>query len=277
MLETLNPGSRPSGKRSRDQVPARSGRYVRAIRVQPGERFFDVAVDATLRAAAIRPESPEEPRAQGPLAVTPGDLHKKRYKRPRKILIVIVVDASDSMGQGTYVRMKAAKGAALAILAKARLGRHMVSVVAFRDKSARVVLQPTTSISRARRQLETMATGGATPFADGLMKAWQVIKTQRRKDPGIRTMMVVISDGEANVAYDPRRNALRVMDELLQVARGMSRDHVPSIIIDTRSLSSQGDGMQRLAAALGGEYRHIAGLHAGHVVDSLTRRINPYF
>jgi Mg-chelatase subunit ChlD len=268
-LEALCLRSRSLGKRCRAQVSAGSGRYVRAVQVKPGERFFDVAVDATLRAALIRPDSPAGPHSSTPLAVTSGDLRKKQFKRPQRNLFIIVVDASDSMGQGTNARMKAAKGAALAILAKAHLGRHRVGMVAFRDKSARIVLQPTASISRARRQLRTMATGGATPFADGLMKAWQVIKAQRVKDPGIRALMVVISDGEANVAYDPRRNALNVMDELMQIAQGMARDRVASIVIDTRPLSAPGDAMQRLARALGGGYRHVTGLHAGYVVDVL--------
>ncbi len=260
------------GKRSQGRSYAKSGRYIKAGQVRPGERFFDVAVDATLRAALIRPDPPAGAGSPGLMAITAGDLRKKLFKRPRKNLIIFVVDASDSMGQGAYARMKAAKGAVLAILAKAHLGRHRVGMVSFRDKSAQVVLQPTASISRARKYLNTMSTGGATPFADGLMKAWQVIKAQRLKDPGIQPLMVVISDGEANVACDRRRNSLPVMDELLQVAQGIGRDQVASIIIDTGPLSAGGDGMKRIARALGGVYHHINGLKARHVVDSLYRQ-----
>jgi len=89
------------GKRSGTQALARSGRYVRAVQVRPGERFFDVAVDATLRAALIRPDASAGLASPGSLVVTAGDLRKKRFKRPQKNLILMVVDASDSMGQGT--------------------------------------------------------------------------------------------------------------------------------------------------------------------------------
>ena len=184
-MAAVNLRGQSMGKRSQAKTYARSGRYVRAVQVKPGERFFDVAVDATLRAALIRPDTTAVP---GSLVVSAGDLRKKQFKRPHKSLIMFVVDASDSMGQGTYVRMKAAKGAALAILAKAHLGRHQVGMVAFRDRSAQIVLQPTASISRARQHLNIMTTGGATPFADGLMKAWQVIKAQRVKTPGIQAL-----------------------------------------------------------------------------------------
>lgn len=41
--------------------------------------------------------------------------------------------------------------------------------------------------------------GGATPFADGLLKAWQLIRAARAKSPGLRPVLVIISDGQANV------------------------------------------------------------------------------
>lgn len=269
-LEAATLQGQSMGKRSQARSYARSGRYVRAVQLRPGERFFDVAVDATLRAALIRPDPSAGTGPADSMAITAGDLRKKLFTRPQKNLIIFVVDASDSMGQGARTRMQAAKGAVLAILAKAHLGRHRVGMVAFRDKSARVVLQPTASISRARQHLKTMSTGGATPFADGLMKAWQVIKAQRRKDPGIQPLMVVISDGEANVACDRRRNSLSVMDELLQVAQRIGGDQVASIIIDTGPLSAGGDGMKRVARALGGVYHHINGLKARHVVQVVS-------
>ena len=210
-MEALKIKGQSAGRRSRRRVPARSGRYVGADPVKDGERHFEVAIDATVRAAMVRQD--HCPAAGSPL-IRPGDLRKKRYQRPGKNLIVFVVDASDSMGQGTYARMKAAKGAALAMLAQACLNRHRVAMVAFRDKSAQVVLHPTASLSLARKRLNALPAGGATPFAHGLIKAWRMIQTERLKDPSVQPLMVVISDGDANVAYDDRSMALGVMAEL---------------------------------------------------------------
>jgi magnesium chelatase subunit D len=61
--------------------------------------------------------------------------------------------------------------AILAILTPAHLKRHRVGMVAFRHQSAHVVLSPTASLSMARKRLKSLATGGATPFAHGLMAA----------------------------------------------------------------------------------------------------------
>lgn len=200
------------------------------------------------------------------------DLRKKQFKRPRNRLIVFVVDASESMGQGTVVRMKAAKGAALAILAKARLARNRIAMVAFWDESAEVVLPPTASLSLAQTRLKALTAGGATPFADGLLKAWQVVKSERRKDPELTPLLVVISDGDANVPAEPGRKYQNVRAEIDTIARAIAKDRIHSIAIDTRPAWEKSDDMRKIARSLNAAYHHIDGLKAGNVVDCITGR-----
>jgi magnesium chelatase subunit D len=257
------------GRGAADHAPARSGRYVRAAAVKAGERAFDIAVDATLRAALIRPDRRGDADAFG---ISPADLRKKVFRRRCRSLVVFVVDASDSMGQGTLARMKAAKGAVLAFLAKTRKQRHRMAMVAFMKKSAEVVLQPTTSLALARNRLESLPTGGATPFADGLMKAWRVVKSERLKDPRIRPLLVVISDGEANVPY-AKQNAARIMAELEQIAGRIGRDGVHAVVIDTRSRMKGSERMRRVARAFGGAYHHIDRLKANNVLAFVAKWI----
>ncbi len=254
------------GKRAERKTSAKSGRYVKATRVRENDRHFDVAVDATLRAAMIR-QGPQS--AAGSFSIAPEDLRKKHFNRPATTLIVLVVDGSDSMGQGTYIRMKAAKGAALALLTKARLRRHRIAMVAFRGQSAQAVLPPTTSLALAQRQLNSLPTGGATPFAHGLMQAWQVIKTERLKDPGIDPLLVVLSDGEANVPYQSGRQPVDVMTELRLIADRIGRDHIHSICIDTLPRWEAGHPMRDIAQSLGGAYHHVDRLGAAKVVDAI--------
>jgi magnesium chelatase subunit D len=185
-------------------------------------------------------------------------------------LIVFVVDASDSMGQGTYARMKAAKGAALAILTQAHVRRHRVGMVAFKGRSAQVVLQPTASLSLARQRLRSLPCGGATPFADGLMKAWRLIKIERLKDPFINPLMVVISDGEANVAYDADGSYVDVAEELGLICRKMREDRIHTVVIDTKPRREGSGNMLLVAGALNGTYHHIDGLKAGSVVAAVA-------
>ena len=139
-------------------------------------------------------------------------------------------------------------------------------MVSFRGETAEVILAPTTSLAMARRKLKALPTGGATPLADGLMKAWRLIKTERLKDPGIRPLMVLLSDGEANVPYDAGRKLSEVQDELLAIAKRIARDKISSISIDTRPLREPSENMRRIADALGGRYEHIGRLKAGGMV-----------
>ncbi|BDD87925.1 hypothetical protein DPPLL_22900 [Desulfofustis limnaeus] len=272
-VEDLDLGdlSLTGGRRGRTKaasVMGSSGRYIRALPVRDQEREFDLAADATIRAALLR----QGPNAKtGSLQVAAADLRKKAYRRPRQTLVVFVVDSSDSMGDdGTYARIKAAKGAVLAILGKAYQRRHRVGLVVFREETAAVVLQPTTSLSLAQRQLRTLPTGGATPFADGLMKAWRLVRTERLKDPHIRPLLVILSDGEANVPYDPQCRAADIEAELLAIAGRIGQDEIASLVIDTRPLSSPAPEMRRLAEALGGTYQHISTLKAGGMVRAVV-------
>jgi magnesium chelatase subunit D len=236
------------------------------MRVRENDRHFDIAVDATLRAAMVR-----QGAAAGTdgVVIAPEDLRKKHFNRPGITLIVFVVDGSDSMGQGTFVRMKAAKGAVLALLTKARLRRHRIAMVEFRGPSAQIVLPPTTSLALAQRQLNALPTGGATPLAHGLMTAWQMIRTERLKNPTIKPLMVVLSDGEANVPYQSGRSGIDVMKELQLIADRIGRDRIHSILIDTLPRWEANHQMRHIAQSMGGAYHHVDRLGAATVVDAI--------
>lgn len=236
---------------------------MRAEPLQENDRDFDIAVDATIRAALLRNGVN---RSGDGMSITAADLRKKVFKRPTRTLIVFVVDSSDSMGDDiTYARIKAAKGAVLAILDKAYKKRYRVGMVVFRDETAQTVLQPTSSLSLAEKCLKTLPTGGTTPFADGLMKGWQLVRTERIKDREVRPLMVILSDGEANVPLDSATEHGQVMTELLEICTRIAGDDITSLVIDTRPLSEGSGPMREIADALSGDYHHISSLR-GHGV-----------
>lgn len=203
------------------------------------------------------------------IQLTTPDLRKKIYQLPQKTLIIFLVDSSDSMGEGTFTRIKAAKGAVLAILSKAYQKRHRIGMVAFRDETAEVILQPTSSLTLAKQKLKTLPTGGATPFSDGLMKAWHLLKTERLKDKGIRPLLVILSDGEANVPYDKSRKLTEVMEELFAIATQIGQDKISTITIDTGPLYGRSNSMKKLSTLLHGTYHHISRLK----VDGMVRLV----
>lgn len=187
--------------------------------------------------------------------------------RPCDHLIVLAVDSSDSMGEGAAARMKAAKGAVLAILRRAYQNRSHVALVAFGGESAKVILPATNSIHRARRQLELLPTGGATPFADGLLKAWKLIRYERLKNPGIQPVLVVISDGEANV---PLTSGVPAMRELLLLAGQVARDEIAAALVDVTHEPGKGMEMRRLAKLMRASYLKVSDLKARHILKAVS-------
>ncbi len=232
-----------------------NGRYVRAAPIQKAEHSYDLAVDATVRSAVLRHGSEG---GASDISISADDLHKKIYKRSIRSLVVFVVDCSESMGEdGAQSRIKAAKGTVLGVLAQAYQKRFKVGLVSFCDESAKTVLHPTTSLAMAQKSLYSLPVGGATPFAHGLMQGWQLIKTERRKDRQIRPLLVILSDGEANVPYDEQVAQSEIIDELLRIGRLIGKDGISSLTIETRPLRHPSPTMRSLARALGGSYYHF--------------------
>lgn len=231
-----------------------NGRYVRAVPVQEDDRSYDLAAAATVRSALLRNSGPGR---LNQITISTGDIHKKIYQRQVKSLVVFVVDCSESMGdEGAQARIKAAKGTILGILNQAYQKRFKVGLVSFGDDSAEIILQPTSSLTLAQKCLGALPVGGATPFGHGLMKGWQLIKSERRKDRDIRPLMVILSDGEANAAYDESVTQDKIIDELLHLGAVIGNDDISSLVIETRPLSKPSTTMRDLARALGGKYYH---------------------
>ncbi len=145
----------------------RRGRYVGAREV---EHPTDLALDATLRAAAPhqvarRARAKEEGRA---LHLEPQDLRQKVRQRRIGNLIVFAVDASASMD--AEQRMDATRSAILALLKDAYVRRDRVALISFSGRTSQVVLRPTSSVDLAERHLSRIAVGGTTPLTHGLTR-----------------------------------------------------------------------------------------------------------
>ena len=254
-LDSLQINGKFRGRAKTIRSQSVNGRYVKAAPIEPAEHSYDLATDATIRSALLRQAGGGG--AMADFSIAAEDLHKKIYQRHIRSLIIFVVDSSESMGEdGTQARIKAAKGTILGILTKAYQKRFRVGLVSFYDDSAEIVLQPTSSLALAQRCLRSLPVGGTTPFGDGLMKAWQLIKAERRKDRDIRPLMVVLSDGEANVAYDESLPQNKIIDELLSVGALIGSDEISSLVIETRPLRDPSQTMRALAEAMGGNYYH---------------------
>ncbi len=258
----MKPSRSTPGRRSRTAGRARSGRQLRAIPLRAGEQPVALDLPASLRAALLR-----SGLTRGPQQILPADLRRRQFSHRQRALLVFVIDASQSMGEGTLARMKAAKGAILALLTAAYQNRDQVALVSFRERQAQVLLRPTSSVLLAQQQLRKLAIGGATPFADGLWQAWQLVRSARQKQPNLQPLLVIVSDGEANVPLVP---GAQILPELFTLAHSVRKDRISSLVIDSRAgLGSE--KLQQLATELGGSYQQIRELHAGKLIEVIRR------
>jgi magnesium chelatase subunit D len=242
-----------SGRRSRT-LGGTTGHYVTSR--HPHGRVRDIAVDATLRAAAPHLRRRQSEGEAG-LALHTTDLREKVRESRVGNLILFVVDASGSMG--ARERMIATKGAILSLLLDAYQKRDRVGLVSFRGQEATVLLPPTGSVELAQWHLADLRTGGRTPLAAGLAKASELLLHYRQRAQEIQPLLVMLTDGRANASpagRDPVAEAL-VQAATLRAAR------VPALVVDTEQGVLRLGLARRLAEALGGVCLYLEELAAG--------------
>lgn len=228
--------ARTSTPGRRAQTSGGRGRFVRDTAASPGTS----SVAAAPSAIAVATRRAAEPGA----APSPQDLRDAVRESPVGCLIVLVVDASGSMGASR--RIAAAKGLALDLLTDAYQHRDRVALVTFRDQGAEVVLRPTGSVEVARARLADLTTGGTTPLAAGLDAARELARRAAR-DQGFEPLLVVLTDGRATFGgEDP-------VAQSHAVARRIAADGLPALVIDMETGPVRLGLAGRLAAELGGE------------------------
>lgn len=244
-----------SGRRS-SSAGARRGHYVRAV---PNEAPNQLAIDATLRHALLR--NPAE------FGVTRADLHDKVRIGKQANLILLLVDASGSMAARR--RMEAVKGCVLGLLQDAYQRRDQVAVIAFRGSEAELVLPPTRQVEQAERALSELPTGGRTPLAHALQLAVQTLAQHARQD-NLTPLLVVLSDGRANIALDTRQDP---WSEALALAAGLADQGTPALVLDTEEGYVRLGRARELAEALQGEYLPLDGLSADQLTLTIRERL----
>ncbi|MER5754732.1 putative cobaltochelatase [Streptomyces sp. NPDC002088] len=230
-------GKGAAGRRSRARTE--HGRTIGARR--PQGTLTKLHLTATVQAAALHQRA--RGRTGPGLLLRRDDLRQAVREGQESNLVLFVVDASGSMA--ARQRMGAVKGAVLSLLLDAYQRRDKVGLVTFRGKDAQVALPPTSSVDAAAARLESLPTGGRTPLAAGLLKAHEVLRVERLRDPARRALVVVVTDGRATGGPEPVALAGRA-------ARLFAAEGVASVVVDCESGPVRLGLAGRLAGELGG-------------------------
>ena len=264
---------RSSGRRATTVSGTSVGRYVGA-RVPEGPAS-DLALDATLRAAAPHQQSRRTSAESdtSALLVEPWDVREKVRETHTGSLILFVVDASGSMG--AQRRMVAVKGAVMSLLLDAYQRRDRVGLIAFRGTGAELLLPPTGSVEMAQWCLQEMPTGGRTPLARALYVAMETLETERLKDRDVLPLLVLLSDGRANVSLaGDQLTQLAAWDaEVQNLGRTISDAKIPAVVVDTEQDFIKLGLAQGIADSMSARCIKLDDLAAESLADAVRREL----
>lgn len=257
---------RASGKRSRTRTSRKQGRYIAS---RPQRRVTDLALDATLREAAPyqRGRRERDSAKQRRVLLQRSDLRQKIRVRKTRNVVCFVVDASWSMAADE--RMRATKAAVLALLRDAYQRRDRVGLVSFQRDYATLLLPLTNSVEMAQKQLQTMPTGGKTPLSRGLLLGYEVLERAKRQDPEVMPLMVLLTDGQANVSMSdlpPQMESYKLSDFI-------ASQSIHSVVIDTEHPVFERGLARQLAEHLKGSYYRLDDIREGGLADLVRNEL----
>jgi magnesium chelatase subunit D len=251
-------GEGADGRRSR-AVGERGHRIGAAA---PGRGARDsIHLVETVRAAAARRQG--RAPGGGRLRLHPDDLRVAVREGRETNLVLFCVDASGSMA--ARKRMTQVKTAILSLLLDAYRRRDKVGLVTFRGRRAELTLPPTRSVDIAATRLDDLPAGGRTPLAEGLWEAARVLRRERLRDPRLRPLLVVVTDGRATSGPGAVGRALRAAEHVAGLG-------VTTVVVDGESGPLRLGLAATLAARLGAEHLPVSEVSADALSGAVRER-----
>jgi magnesium chelatase subunit D len=250
-----------AGKAGDRQATLKRGRPLGARRGDPraGARLDLLQ---TLRAAAPWQGLRRRPEAGSAVAVRKDDFHLRRFKDKRQSTTIFVVDAS---GSTAIDRLAEAKGAVELLLSDCYVRRDEVALIAFRGTGADLLLPPTRSLHRAKRELSAMPGGGGTPLAAGILAAGHLAEDVKRK--GRTPTLVIITDGRANVTRDGQGGRAEAQAEANAAAKSVRAQKVRTLLVDASNRPEA--KASQLAGEMGATYLPLPRANAAMLLGAV--------
>lgn len=266
MLDALMSGqgaqrSKTSGRSGQTRAGQQRGRPLPPRPGRPGGHAR-LHVLATLRAAAPKQRLRQRPEPGQRVAIRAEDFHVQRYQQRASSCVILALDAS---GSAALQRLAEAKGAVELLLQQSYARRDSVCIVAFRGAQAQLLLPMTRSLVRAKRAMQGLPGGGGTPLASALKLAHEQAALLQRQ--GITPLLVVLSDGRANVTLEGLGGRAQAQVDALRWSRQWQQSGHRALWIDT---SPQPEPQaQQLAATMDASYLPMPQVQAQRMAQAM--------
>lgn len=213
------------------------GKYIKSKMPKNGSQ--DIAIDATIRAAALE--------SDGNIEVKKEHLRQKVRKHGARASIALVVDISGSM----FSEKKANKVKGILNQFIEDTARHndKISVVGFKGTDAEVIIPTTRRAISFKEQVDNITVGGTTPLASGIKKGLELLKKEKTHHEYV-PIMVILTDGMPNIGINksPTHDAIKAAETL-------KANDIPTIVVNFEKTVKYGrDTNMELALASGGKY-----------------------
>jgi magnesium chelatase subunit D len=277
-LLTRQRGNGASGRSATQRRSRHRGRPMGAVPGDPRTGARLSLID-TLRSAApwqrLRREEQGD-RFQGDtfhgdtgpgVIVRRSDFRVQRFRERAESTIIFAVDAS---GSAALHRLAEAKGAVELLLNDCYVRRDQVALIAFRGSVAELLLPPTRSLVRAKRNLSALPGGGGTPLASAMDAAAELAEQVQRRG-GIPSI-VLLTDARANISREGKPGRELAFQEALAAASALRASGVATMVIDTSPRPHP--NAEALARALAGRYLPLPHADARALRDSVQQAAN---
>jgi len=146
------------------------------------------------------------------------------------VTLVLVTDASFS----TYHFLPAISKVLSIVYRDAYRNRDRLGLIAFQQNSARIMNHPTNNLRVVLGNLSRLTPSGLTPLSDGLKKALDVFKQERRRAANFIPYAVLISDCFPEPLTHQYEDLLEepAYLETLKMSKDFRREKIPIVVIN---------------------------------------------
>ncbi len=228
-----------AGRHVKTQARSERGRYVSYE--FPKRRPWDVALGPSLRAAAPY-QLMRNPGKRG-VKVKVEDIRVKVKESNAPLTIVILLDMSESMAAS----LPNIRNAILSMHDIAYKKHDRVGLVVFKGSAATTLQSPTTNLNLVVSKLKDLGASDLTPLAAGMFESWRIFRNERMRNRDVVPILVIISDGIANVSlssplspFTRRRFLNFAQADVIDASFLLEREGVQTLVINPSHMG-QGD------------------------------------
>jgi Mg-chelatase subunit ChlD len=183
-------------------------------------------VPSIITSLVNRGKSQEKPKVK----LNPSDLRIWLRQGRCSVTLILIADASFS----TYHFLPAVSKSLSIVYRDAYRNRDRLGVIAFQKNSAQIMNHPTNNLRVVLGNLTRLTPSGFSPLADGLKKALEVFKQEKRRSPNFIPFAILISDCFPEPLTHEYADLLEEPTylETLKISKDFRREKIPIVVIN---------------------------------------------